>query len=185
MAQFPALPLFTDAFISDTTHLSASQTGAYLMLLIVAWRTHDCKLPDDDRLLARYARMDLRTWKANRDTVMAFWKKDDMGNWYQARLLDERKYVSDMSIKNSIAGKISALKRKERHPTNVPTEFQQNSNPHTHTHIIKENITKEKGRKYETKSQRADAALARAIEKTGGRTATPTAITAITDQTKL
>lgn len=141
MAQFPALPLFTDAFIADTTHLSASQTGAYLMLLIVAWRTKDCRLPDDDRLLSRYARMDLRTWKANRDVILSFWKQDDMGNWYQARLLDERKYVGDISNKNANAGKISALKRKERHSTSVPTKRQQNVNPHTPPIIEDTNVS--------------------------------------------
>jgi hypothetical protein len=36
MSEFPCLPLFTDAFIADTGHLGAIETGAYLMLLMVA-----------------------------------------------------------------------------------------------------------------------------------------------------
>ncbi|ACL63205.1 DUF1376 domain-containing protein [Methylobacterium nodulans] len=45
MSAYPSLPLFTDAFIADTGHLSAAETGAYLMLLMVAWRSPGCSLP--------------------------------------------------------------------------------------------------------------------------------------------
>ncbi len=131
MAEFPALPLFTDAFIADTAHLTAQQTGAYLMLLMVAWRTHDCCLPDDDKLLARYARMEFRAWKYHKSIIMDFWDKTENGKWYQARLLDERKYVEDKRNKNVTAGKASALKRHETRSTYVPTEGQHKPNePH-------------------------------------------------------
>jgi uncharacterized protein YdaU (DUF1376 family) len=131
MAEYPALPLFTDAFIADTTHLTAAQTGAFLMLLIIAWRTPDCALPNDDRILARYARMDVRTWMKNRDAVLAFWFQGEDQKWRQRRLLDERKYVDEMRDKKSHAGLASALKRKKRHSTPVPTERQQNGSTHT------------------------------------------------------
>jgi hypothetical protein len=42
MAEFPALPLWTDAYLGDTRHLSQSEHGAYLLLLITAWRTPNC-----------------------------------------------------------------------------------------------------------------------------------------------
>lgn len=139
MAKFPAMPLFTDAFISDTMHLNAAQTGAYLMLLMCAWRTKDCALPDDDKLLARYARMNLRTWKANKDIILEFWVKDKNQKFTQKRLLDERKYVSDKVNKNSLAGKASALKRKERDATDVQPNVNQNPTPTpTPTHSIKD-----------------------------------------------
>ncbi len=131
MAEFPALPLFTDAFIADTSHLTALQTGAYLMLLMVAWRTSDCCLPDDDRLLARYSRMDFRAWKTHKDVIMSFWNKNENGRYYQRRLRDERKYVEDKRNKNVSAGRASALKRHETRSTCVPTEGQHKLNqPH-------------------------------------------------------
>jgi len=133
MAEYAALPLFTDAYMADTRHLTAAQHGAYLLLLMTAWRMPDCKLPDDDQFLSRCASMDLRTWKANRHAVMSFWRLDDEKKWSQQRLLDERKYVGDMRSKNSVAGKASALKRLNRGSTTVATEPQPNSNPHTHT----------------------------------------------------
>jgi hypothetical protein len=51
LAEFPALPLFTDAYLGDTTHLSTFEHGAYLLLLIVSWRTPGCCVADDDALL--------------------------------------------------------------------------------------------------------------------------------------
>ena len=137
MAEFPALPLFTDALLGDTLHLSTRQFGAYMLMLIVAWRTHDCALPDDDEYLCKITRMDRRTWAADKAVVLAFWKKDDNQKWYQGRLKDERKYVEDQRNKNAASGRVSALKRKERHSTTVATTPQQEVNQPTPTPIPK------------------------------------------------
>jgi uncharacterized protein YdaU (DUF1376 family) len=96
MGTFPHLPLFTDAFIADTTHLNATETGAYIMLLMMAWRTPSCRLPDDDTKLARWARVDPRTWSRIKVRVMEFWQLSD-GHWTQKRLLSERDKVSKMA----------------------------------------------------------------------------------------
>ncbi|WP_198019042.1 YdaU family protein [Azorhizobium doebereinerae] len=82
------LPLFTDAFIADTGHLTAQETGAYVLLLMVAWRTDGCCLPDDDVSLARWARVSMKTWDRIRPRVMAFWSLVD-GSWTQKRLTKE------------------------------------------------------------------------------------------------
>jgi uncharacterized protein YdaU (DUF1376 family) len=86
MADFPALPLFTDAFLADTGHLDATETGAYLSLLMAAWRSPGCRLPDDPVRLARMARCDQRTWKRVSATVLSFWTRDDDGMLKQKRL---------------------------------------------------------------------------------------------------
>jgi uncharacterized protein YdaU (DUF1376 family) len=128
MAEYPALPLFTDAFLADTLHLTAAQTGAYLMLLMVAWRTTDCSLPDDDIILAKYARMDKRAWAVNKSVIMSFWTKTDDCRWMQKRLKDERKIADARRDQAIRAGKSSALKRKDRHSTDATTERQRNVN---------------------------------------------------------
>lgn len=146
MAKFPSLPLFTDAFISDTMHLNAAQTGAYVMLLMCAWRSKDCSIPNDDSILARYARMDLRTWKANKKIIMEFWDlNNETQKFSQRRLLDERNYVVQKQSKNSKAGRASALKRKERDSTDVQPKSNENSTPTptpTPTPSLEKNNTK-------------------------------------------
>ena len=145
MAEFPALPLFTDAYMADTRHLTTVQHGAYLLLLMTAWRMPDCRLPDDDRLLARWAGMDYRNWIKTRPFIIEqFWQKTDDGKLQQNRLLDERKFADTVRRKNSAAGKASALKRLNRGSTSVPTKLQPESNPLSHTLSHKE----EKGKPF-------------------------------------
>lgn len=135
MAQFPALPLFTDAYLADTRHLTASQHGAYLLLLMMAWRTSDCSIPNDDAILARWACMDKRTWASNRETILGFWHLGDDQKFRQGRLSDERKYVDHKRNINSANGQASALKRKERDETAVQRNVNETSTP-TPTPII-------------------------------------------------
>lgn len=121
MAEFPALPFWTDSYLADTRDLTAAQHGAYLLLLMTAWRTKDNGLPDDDARLARWACMDRRTWLKNKTIIMSFWCKID-GMWHQKRLDDERKraeYVRDCQVQ---AGRASALKRKKARSTRDTTE---------------------------------------------------------------
>jgi uncharacterized protein YdaU (DUF1376 family) len=129
MAEFPALPFFTDAYLADTIHLTTTQHGAYLLLLMAAWRTNDCALPNDDEFLARITRMDKRTWATNRAAVLSFWVLGDDGKLRQGRLSDERKYVEVKRDRNSQAGKASALKRQSRGSTTVQPNGNINPTP--------------------------------------------------------
>jgi len=52
MAKYPSMPLFPDAWIADTQHLTNEEQGVYFRLVMFAWRTPSCALPDDDRRLA-------------------------------------------------------------------------------------------------------------------------------------
>jgi uncharacterized protein YdaU (DUF1376 family) len=98
MAEFPALPLWTDAYLADTRHLTTAEHGAYLLLLIEAWRRPGCSLPDDDELLARLTGLTPDAWAAAKSVVMAFWKRDGRSRtWRQKRLSAERMYVGDRS----------------------------------------------------------------------------------------
>lgn len=146
MAEFPALPIFTDAFIADTLHLNAAQTGAYLMLLMCAWRTKTCSLPDDDEQLSRFARMDKRTWAVNKDVILRFWSHNSAGQLIQKRLVDERKFAEHKRDQATQAGKASALKRKDRHSTDVITEAQRKTNNPTTlpTPTIEKDLSKDK-----------------------------------------
>jgi uncharacterized protein YdaU (DUF1376 family) len=94
MAEFPALPLWTDAYLADTRHLKRDQHGAYLLLLMEAWRRIDCSLPDDDKVLATLACASPEEWARLKPVVMAFWKRDGRKKvWRQKRLSSERSYV--------------------------------------------------------------------------------------------
>lgn len=96
MADFPYLPLWTDAYLADTTHLRTEEHGAYLLLLFAAWRAADCGLPDDDDALARLAGLPPQKWKSMKAVVMAFWSLDKRRKrWVQKRLKIEREKASE------------------------------------------------------------------------------------------
>lgn len=94
-----AIPLFADAYLADTTHLTTEEHGAYLLLLMAAWRQDDCGLPDDDRKLARIAGMTPRKWASIKSTIMEFWTLEN-GRIYQSRLRKEHDFVCKKSEAN-------------------------------------------------------------------------------------
>lgn len=98
MAEFPALPLWTDAFLSDTMHLDATETGAYLLLLMTAWRRPNNDLPDDDVQLRRFARCTPAQWLRIKPRVMAFWTLHESG-YHQKKLDLVRNRIRNLQVK--------------------------------------------------------------------------------------
>jgi uncharacterized protein YdaU (DUF1376 family) len=88
------LPLFPDAHLAKTGHLSLSEQGALLRLYMHAWMSKSCCLPNDDRRLARILGITPARWGGMRDVVMAFWVLED-NVWIQPRLQHEWNYVRE------------------------------------------------------------------------------------------
>lgn len=98
MAEFPALPLWTDALVADTNHLGDDEFGRYMRLLILIWRSPECRIPNDKAWVEK--RLTPAVWPI----IEEFCQRD--GNWItQKRLLREWQYVKKMSQKNSEAAK--------------------------------------------------------------------------------
>jgi uncharacterized protein YdaU (DUF1376 family) len=100
----PAIPLFGDAYLADTRHLSLEEHGAYLQLLMIAWRLPNCALPDDDARIARILGITAGRWSKLKPAVLGFWTSTDKG-WVQGRLSKERAFVEKKREQNSAASK--------------------------------------------------------------------------------
>lgn len=138
MADFSALPLFTDAFLADTSHLSDAECGLYLRLLMTIWRSPGCRVPNDEAWLAKRFQ---RSVEACRIEVIPLVKEfcNSDGNWItQKRLSREFEYVKSHSKKQSDRAK-SRWERDKNHaggyaephapgnaPTPTPTPTQEN-----------------------------------------------------------
>ncbi len=118
MAEFVALPLWTDAYLADTTHLTTTEHGAYLLLLIAAWRSKDCSLPNDDKLLARYSGLSPAQWKKMKPTILEFFSVEN-DRLFQFRLIDEREAVKQKSKKASHSARARWLKTKKNGNANA------------------------------------------------------------------
>lgn len=53
MSALPYLPLFVADYESDTLHLDDAEHGRYVKLLMLMWKSPQCRIPNDDTWLAR------------------------------------------------------------------------------------------------------------------------------------
>ena len=66
----PWMPLYVGDYLGDTGHLTTTQHGAYLLLMMHYWRKGE--LPDDDRQLSKITKLPLKTWCDYRATLQDF-----------------------------------------------------------------------------------------------------------------
>lgn len=135
------MPVFTDALIGDTLHLSAEEFGAYCLILFATWRNNGQALADDDVELARICRVSTRKWRSLlRSKCEGFFDISD-GFWHQKRLEKEWRYVQkrlEKSQKNGRKGgrpKVSTADRRDNPDHNL--DVTQTITTHTHTQARK------------------------------------------------
>lgn len=97
MADFPALPLWTDAWVADTKHLSRVERGTYLDLLVLIWRSPGCRVPNDNVWLGKHLAMTVKEVVGElRQIITEFCQSD--GNWItQKRLTKESQFLHKQS----------------------------------------------------------------------------------------
>jgi uncharacterized protein YdaU (DUF1376 family) len=120
MADFPALPLFTDAYLADAGHLSEVEHGRYLLMLMLMWRSPGCRFPNDDNWLAHRFRKTVEQVKAELRPLIAEFMQCD-GNWItQKRLLKEWKWCHEKKSAASVSAKSRWDKKKSVCVGNAP-----------------------------------------------------------------
>jgi uncharacterized protein YdaU (DUF1376 family) len=113
MAEFPHMRLWTADYLGDTTHLTTIEHGAYMLLLMTAWRSKAHCLPDDDLLLQQYTKTRAHQWKRIRPRLEPFFEINN-GFWFHMRMLDEIEAIKRQRNQKSIAGTRGALQRWNR-----------------------------------------------------------------------
>jgi uncharacterized protein YdaU (DUF1376 family) len=144
MSQAPSMPVFTDALLGDTMHLSAEEFGSYCLLLFATWRNNGRALRDDDAQLARICRCSVRRWRARLRVVLVEFFDISDGTWRQKRLEKEWQYcakVAAISRKNGArGGRPKVLQNNETQNPAGSSQVSQEQSPHTHTHLSKNNL---------------------------------------------
>lgn len=120
MADFPAMPFWTDAYLGDTLHLTLEEHGAYVKLLIIAWRSPNCDLPDDDKRLATMLGIGPKKWKSLKTSVWPFFDKSG-GRATQKKQLVVRSQVERNVSQKRKAGKASSLSKSLKNNETDPT----------------------------------------------------------------
>jgi uncharacterized protein YdaU (DUF1376 family) len=99
----PWMPLYVGDYLGDTGHLTTTQHGAYLLLMMHYWRKGG--LPDDDRQLSKIAKLPLKTWCEYRATLQDFFHD----GWKHKRIEAELAKMMRVSAQRAIAGQKGGL----------------------------------------------------------------------------
>lgn len=105
----PWMPLYIADFLRKTTHLGALESGAYLHLIMDYWQNDG--LPDDDKQLARIAKMTDREWKAAKPTLQAFFHD----GWKHTKVDEEIAEAIKIAGSNAEKARDAAKKRWAKH----------------------------------------------------------------------
>lgn len=96
------IPLFPDAYLRDNYRLTLEQHGLFLMLMMEAWDSADCTLPDDEKALAKIAGVTVAKFRSIAPQVLEKWTREG-GRIFQKRLRKEWEYVRTKSGKRKAA----------------------------------------------------------------------------------
>jgi len=116
MTEFPALPVFTDAYLQDCSHLTDAEHGRYFLLLMLIWRSPQTRVPNDDAWLAKHLhRTPGRVKKEIRPIIEEFCQNN--GNFItQKRLKKEKAFVRKYRKSQSVRSKARWDKEKGASP---------------------------------------------------------------------
>lgn len=118
MAQFPSLPLFTDAITADCHHLSDDEFGLYMRILIVMWRSPGCRIPAKAEWLERRFKKEIDAI----EPILSEFCHTDGNFWTQGRLVDEMEWVKKNSKRQSVRSKSRWNKDKNKSRGNADVQ---------------------------------------------------------------
>ncbi|MQT83960.1 DUF1376 domain-containing protein [Pseudomonas sp. FSL R10-2964] len=131
MAALPYMQFYVADYLADTTHLTAEEHGAYMLLLFSYWQTG--KPLRIDRL-ATVARIPNDRWPSVAETLSEFFHITET-HWIQFRVESDLESVNSKVVTASNAGKASAkakaLKKQQElndRSTSVDDPLQRNGN---------------------------------------------------------
>ncbi|MCX7319235.1 MAG: DUF1376 domain-containing protein, partial [Hyphomicrobiales bacterium] len=137
-------------YLADTGHLTTTQHGAYLLLMMHYWRK--LELPDDDKQLAAIAKLPLRIWLDSKETIQSFFHD----GWKHKRIESELQKRLDVSNKRAEAGAKGGKSRAE--PEAIATDLLKQNASMLHTHK-----QKKESKSSEANASGADAPIDPAI----------------------
>lgn len=121
MSAIPYMPLYIADYLSDAAHLSTTEHGAYMLLIMTYWQRGK-PLPADSRRLANIARMTPEAWAEVEPTIFEFFQVSPEA-WTHKRIESELEKFRQKSEKAAAAGKASAQRRLNERPTNAQRTF--------------------------------------------------------------
>lgn len=129
------MPLYVGDYLSDTMHLTRSEHGAYMLLIMAYWKRGG-PLPDDSASLAAITKSSLDEWEGTLSTGVEralnarcrpFFSVHD-GFWHHKRIDEELERATLKIEQKRRAGRASANARSTDVPTSVQRTYQRRGN---------------------------------------------------------
>lgn len=148
MAEFPALPIWTDAYMLDCGHLSDVEHGRYFLLLMLIWRSPQCRIPNEVEWIARKMRRNVGACETEVMPLIKEFCTTDGNYVYQKRLLHEFNYLHKQSKLQSARIKSRWTKEKGTYRNDTaPVPKRYRTDTPTPTPIIEgEKVLKKEGK---------------------------------------
>lgn len=99
------MPLYVDDYLADTGHLTALEHGAYMLMIMHYWQKGG--LPEDERMIARVARLSLEQWAESRDVLEMLFEP----GWRHKRIEEELAKATEIIGKRKAAATAMHAKR--------------------------------------------------------------------------
>ena len=106
------MPLYVSDYLADTGRLTASQHGAYLMLMMDYWQNG--APPDNNDVLARIARMSPSVWMTTRPILVKYFVIVD-GVWRHSRVDAEYQHAVGLVKKSRDRASAGGRARAEKY----------------------------------------------------------------------
>src|SRR5580765_2955396 len=107
------MPLYIGDYLADTMHLTHTQHGIYILLIMAYWRTGG-PLSDEAAQLAAVTKCPAAEWRKHRLTIASFFHVED-GRWVHKRIDAELEAAAKITQERSKAGANGAAKRWQTH----------------------------------------------------------------------
>lgn len=141
------MPLYVGDYLRDTQHLTTTQHGAYLLLIMHYWQHGG--LPSEEEAIARISRLSLHQWKSNSQAIAELF----LPGWKHKRIEHELEKMKTISAKRAMAGQRGGLMNRGKN--NVARAVQKaivkQRDTHSHSHIESssdsESVESQKGRR--------------------------------------
>jgi uncharacterized protein YdaU (DUF1376 family) len=76
---WPFMQIPIGEYFAQTMTLTRDQHGAMFLLMLAAWNTPGCTLPNDEKLLARITQCSPAQWRRIKPAIIALWEETDDG----------------------------------------------------------------------------------------------------------
>lgn len=122
------MPLYVGDYLADTQHLTTTQHGAYLLLIMHYWQHGG--LPNSEAAIAGISRLNRDQWRSNCSAIAGLFQP----GWKHKRIDAELEKAKELSEKRAMAGRRGANRTNAKNRLPFPAIARQ-SRPQSQSHI--------------------------------------------------